>query len=596
MAVTLCRRRRNPAGGDTLVFATILFPDLQGVDRAVNFDRRLDEFGLIAASPPPLAAARAMLADRILGTSRPRLFLVLLCLAMWIPGFFTIPPVDRDESRFAQAAKQMLESGDYVDIRNGTEARNNKPIGIYWLQVPFAAAARAAGLARENPIWPYRLPSLLGGIAAVLLTWGFGRRLVGERAALLGAAMLASSVILAVETHQAKTDAALLAATTLAMGVLTQARLAPASVTRGRAAWFWVAMAAGILIKGPITPMVVGLTSLSLALWDRKRPRWLLALRPAWGAPLMLALVLPWFVAIGVATHGRFFAQSLGGDLGSKMSGGMESHGAPPGFHLLLLPLLCFPFVMPAARAVPAAWRNRALPEIRVLIAWIVPSWIVFELVPTKLPHYTLPLYPAVALLAAYFVVTATWIPRWARRMACAEAVICAVVIGAAAAALPIVADRAMAGWALGLPGLAAAAILLLLMLRRHPLVPVLCAPLLYWAILGAELPDVSGLWLAPRLVAAMGPQAADRFASVGFHEPSLMFLEGTGTEWADAANAADFLAEPGPRTVAVSDRDVAVFSADTRRRGIVVRPFGAVSGFDYSRGRQMRMVLFRKN
>ncbi|MBV9748528.1 MAG: glycosyltransferase family 39 protein, partial [Acetobacteraceae bacterium] len=71
--------------------------------------------------------------------TRPRACLVLLCLLCWLPGFFTLPPSDRDESRFAQATKQMIETGDLVRIRNGDEERNRKPIGIYWMQLPFAA-------------------------------------------------------------------------------------------------------------------------------------------------------------------------------------------------------------------------------------------------------------------------------------------------------------------------------------------------------------------------------------------------------------------------------------------------------------------------
>ncbi len=66
----------------------------------------------------------------------------------------------------------MIESGDYIDIRNGAEARNRKPIGIYWLQAASAAAARAAGVARDDTIWPYRLPSLLGALCGVLATYG----------------------------------------------------------------------------------------------------------------------------------------------------------------------------------------------------------------------------------------------------------------------------------------------------------------------------------------------------------------------------------------------------------------------------------------
>ena len=100
--------------------------------------------------------------------------ILLLGLALYLPGLRTIPAVDRDESRFAQATRQMLQSGDYVDIRLQDEARLKKPIGIYWLQA--AATKLAGGEDIRNPIWTYRLPSLLGALGAILVTLAIGRR------------------------------------------------------------------------------------------------------------------------------------------------------------------------------------------------------------------------------------------------------------------------------------------------------------------------------------------------------------------------------------------------------------------------------------
>ncbi len=111
-------------------------------------------------------------------------FLILICLAFFVPGLFTLPPVDRDESRFAQATSQMLETGDFIQIRFQNEPRNKKPIGIYWLQ---AASAALCGTAQSRKIWPYRIPSLIGAIFSVLLTFALGKRLFGERTGLLGA-------------------------------------------------------------------------------------------------------------------------------------------------------------------------------------------------------------------------------------------------------------------------------------------------------------------------------------------------------------------------------------------------------------------------
>ena len=78
-------------------------------------------------------------------------FLLLLSLVAFLPGFFNIPPIDRDEARFAQATKQMIESGDYVDIRYQNEVRYKKPVGIYWLQAGVVRAAEAVGVPQAAP-------------------------------------------------------------------------------------------------------------------------------------------------------------------------------------------------------------------------------------------------------------------------------------------------------------------------------------------------------------------------------------------------------------------------------------------------------------
>ena len=99
-------------------------------------------------------------------------FLLLCGLLLFLPGFFRIPPIDRDEARFAQATKQMVETGDLVDIRFQSDVRYKKPVGIYWMQAAAVQTATALGLpGAQLRIWVYRLPSLLGAIGAVLLTY-----------------------------------------------------------------------------------------------------------------------------------------------------------------------------------------------------------------------------------------------------------------------------------------------------------------------------------------------------------------------------------------------------------------------------------------
>ena len=141
----------------------------------------------------------------------------LLAALSTLAGLFTMPPIDRDESRFAQATAQMLETGNFVAINYLDEERNKKPVGIHWLQ---AAAVSLVSDAEDRQIWAYRLPSLLGVILAALACFWGGQRLVGREAAFAGAALLGTCALLGIEGGIAKTDAMLAGATTLAMAAL----------------------------------------------------------------------------------------------------------------------------------------------------------------------------------------------------------------------------------------------------------------------------------------------------------------------------------------------------------------------------------------
>ena len=153
-------------------------------------------------------------------------FLVLCGLLLFLPGFFTIPPIDRDEARFAQATKQMVETGDYVDIRFQDEVRYKKPVGIYWMQAAAVHTATALGLPKAQlRIWVYRVPSLIGAIGAVLLTYWTALAFVTRRGAVLAGLMMCSAVLLGVEARLAKTDAMLLLTVVAAMGALARVYL-----------------------------------------------------------------------------------------------------------------------------------------------------------------------------------------------------------------------------------------------------------------------------------------------------------------------------------------------------------------------------------
>src|SRR4029079_13854839 len=213
---------------------------------------------------------------------------------------------------------------------------------------------------------------------------------------------------LGVEARLAKTDAMLLLTSVAAMGALARIYLASRRELEAKVSWIepailWTAIAAGVLIKGPLVPMFVGLAIIVLSVVD-KSARWLWSLRPVAGVIWLLVLVSPWFVAIIAKSGASFFVQALGHDMLDKVTSGQEAHGAPPGFYFLLFWVTFWPGSVIAGMATPAVWKARHEPGARFLLAWLMPSWLVFEAVMTKLPHYVLPLYPAIAILIAAVV------------------------------------------------------------------------------------------------------------------------------------------------------------------------------------------------
>ena len=234
----------------------------------------------------------------------------------------------------------MIESGDYVDIRFQDEVRYKKPVGIYWLQagvVKVARSARHAAGAHHDLALSHSLAARRDRRGAADLLGG-ARLRVAPRRAIWPAVMMATSILLGVEARLAKTDAMLLLVLRRRHG-RDGARLSDAIDRRATFRWGHALrssgprLAAGILLKGPLILMVVGLAAVALAVADRSA-RWLMRLRPLVGVLWVLLLVLPWFVAIMARAGDSFLQESVGQDLLAKVFKGQETHGAPPGYYL----------------------------------------------------------------------------------------------------------------------------------------------------------------------------------------------------------------------------------------------------------------------
>ena len=539
--------------------------------------------------------------ERLTGGYRPYLLLSLLCLILYLPGLAAVPPLDRDESRFVQATRQMLETGDFIRIQFQHDMRAKKPVGAYWLQ---ATSVSLFSDKDSREVWPYRLPSALSAWAAVLMTFAFGRYFFGRQPALLGAALLASCLILVAEAHQAKTDALLLASAVAAQGALGRFYLGGRGTAPipgiGVALVFWIAIGVSILVKGPVVPTITLLTILALVTAD-KQAAWLVGLRPLTGVIVAAAIAGPWFAAISQATGGAFVGEAVKSDLLPKLLGAQESHGGWPGTYLVLAAVTMWPASLLLWPALVAAWRLRSRPEVRYGLAWIIPAWVMFEIVPTKLPHYVLPTFPALCLLMAAAVIgdapvlrsrgARVWYGVWSVvALALAAAVVLAPIkYGEGFAWISLPAALAIAG-----TGLLTA----ILAVRERPrgaaLALVATAVVAFPVVFAGVLPGLDSLFVsraAARLVATRlheGPVVV-----AGYAEPSLVFLLGTDTVLTDGTNAAVNLAKgPGALSL-VADREEADFQAAAAANHIHPVSVGAVTGFNYSRGKPVTLTAY---
>lgn len=543
----------------------------------------------------------------------PRLraaLLALACLFAFLPGIATLPPIDREEARFVQATKQMLESGDFIDIRYQDERRYKRPVGIYWLQV---AAITLTGQDADAEIWRYRLVSAIAGVASVLAIASLGAFMFGPTAGLAAGIMLAGLFGLGFEARLAKTDAALLAATLVAQGALARFYLAPRTGEPVAARWwwlFWLAVGVGLLVKGPVTPAISLLTVLAIVYFDKDRA-WLKALRPETGILIVLVVVLPWLGAITGRSGIDFWNASLGRDFIGKVTSGQDAHGAAPGYYLMTYSLFMWPFGLVAILGGLKALNRLHEPKMLFCIAWYVPFWLIAELTPTKQAQYLLPVYPAIILLAACALLTeegrAVALKRWQVWFYWLTAFGLALVTVAFAAGvtagpwffadtfvwlgIPAAVLALAAGWLasgigrpeIGIGRIAGAAV------ASAGAVSLIAA---------SVAPAVTPMWVSTRialLFETARPCPGSTLAAVGFHEPSLVFLAGTQTRLTDNQGAAFHLAAPDGCGVAVIPESRWASVEAMMPPGMPLQSVGRIDGVNYSNGDAVRLVMLRR-
>lgn len=539
----------------------------------------------------------------------PRLVVLAFALAIALPGTSALPPLDRDESRFAQATVQMLETGDFIAIRYQDTERNKKPVGVYWLQ---ALSVSTLSDVADREIWAHRIPSILAALLAALFAFEIGRTLFDVRTGLLGALLLSASPLFVGEATIAKTDMPLLATILAAQWALARIYLRATNDEGGAVPIthvlpFWIAIGLGALLKGPVAPMVCGLTVLALCL---RKPylAWLTSLRPVLGAGIVALIVAPWAVAIGIETEGRFFLEAIGVDMLGKVAAVQESHGAPPGAYAALVWITFWPGALFLLPGLIFLWTERRTAAVAFCAAWAFPTWLVFEAASTKLPHYVLPAYPALALLAAAAIIngagrgltqkfsTGLWVLGGLAILALLLAAPARLSSGGVQA-IDLV---AAAGFATAAIAVGAAA------WRGRRIAAALTACLAGAALaahlLESALPRFDALQLTPRLEAVLEREGVHPLMSqdakpvilIGYHEPSAVFLLGTPTLLTNPHNAAVALADGRSNIAVAEERTRVLFETEAAALGVKLTALASLDGLNYSRSETARLTIYR--
>jgi 4-amino-4-deoxy-L-arabinose transferase-like glycosyltransferase len=366
-----------------------------------------------------------------LNTTRNYLLLFVGCVVFHVLGTWSLPFIDRDEPRFAEASREMRERNNYIVPYFNGQYRFDKPPLTYWAQVG------SYNLFGEND-FAARFPSAIAAAltALVIFAWGSRmdlrksaggapapQRLSGQQVGLWAAIIFTLSLQTFIHSKAAVADMWLVLFMTMAqwagftlmgIGQTPNAQRSTSNHQFSEAGaphrvWWWgfyLSLALAFLAKGPIgwIPLLSVVSFIMIS-----RPPEILR-RFAFGRGLLLtiAIVAAWAVPAMIETHGEFLRVGIGRHVIGRSLGAMEGHGASSVLvYVLLLPFyLVFVFVSLFPWSAKLPWligrlRKKTDTLDRYLLCGIISIFAIFTLVSTKLPHYTLPAFPLLALLLA---------------------------------------------------------------------------------------------------------------------------------------------------------------------------------------------------
>lgn len=537
--------------------------------------------------------------------ARPRLAaaaLLALALFTYLPGVLLLPPVDRTEIVYAQSSRDMIKRHDLIDATFEGERFAFRPIGIYWLQI---GAGKLLGHSAQHAIATYRLPSLIAGVLAVLAMWWLMRPILGERRALIAAALFAVTPIVALQASLSIPEGPLLLSIVVAQCALLRLYCAPdddRASTRWIALAFWIAQGSGILLNALAVPILSLSTIIALYVFDR-RLDWLKRLQPLWGIPLMLAIAAPWLIIRAHFDGGVPFSGLTWGEFIRAIGGAqdMKWKAAPLTFTLGLL-LGFMPGALLLVPALLGLWRGREKALQRFLFCWIVGYWLYLELIASKPALYTVQaMFPAAAAAVALALdrdgrlaipPLSLRLPWW-------------LVLPGTIALFPGI--LAVSGVAPSAAVVAGALLVTLLFtiaalaMRDGRAAAWLTTSIAGFAVFVAFtfavlVPHIEMAWPAPRIADAVAPLrrcVTGPVGVAGFREPSTTFVLGHGSD-TNVESIAGWMAGGDDAIAVVEDRWQPDLARALAARSVKAPPrIGCVEAFNVMRGCPLHFSIY---